>query len=238
MREHTVAKVTKIHPAQHTALRTALVSKLTGLSPAVLQHWHATGLQEAERRKGERGTPRLYSWIDYRRLCVFAELRDQHVPVQRIRAALPFLDTIAPRWWEVEGRARAYKGSVAGSAALMHVVLRTEFDTVADVRGRRQVSFRESLEFVDEDPEAAAAELDIAIEQISAYGPLYKQHTFQDAVYMDPAINAALPTCRGTGLETSFIAASVHHGSELDVARMYRMDPGLVHRAVEFEEAA
>jgi DNA-binding transcriptional MerR regulator len=214
------------------ALRSRLVSKLTGLSHATLQHWHSTELQAASNEPGERGTPRLYSWVDYQRLCVMAALRDQGIPTATIRRAVAFLDDVFPEWWNLS--LLPYEGHVRGSAARVHVVVRRNLDVVADVPGG-QMSFRDALRDETED---AAHELADALVQLERRGPLFKQSAFSDAVILRPEVNAAQPTLRDTSLETEFIAKYAVRTSVLETARIFRLEEWAVNRAIAFEEAA
>lgn len=214
------------------SLRSKLVSKLTGLSPQTLQHWHSSALQEATRERGERGTPRRYSWIDYQRLCVMASLREQGVPTSRIRHATSNLDGLFPGWWRLS--LAAYEGSVPGSQAKIHVTLRQNFDVIVDVPGG-QMTFRELM---GAEADGTGTTLSIALSEVEEKGPLFQQHVFGDSVSMTPDLNAGQPTVRGTSLETRFVAALVRTSTIKDVARLYRIDEYRLRRATAFERAA
>src|SRR5579872_424719 len=81
------------------ALRSKLVSKLTGLTKPQLQYWHGTELLPAHERRGARGYPRLYSWVDYMKLREASKLVQAHVPTQVIRKAVPFLEQLDVEWY-------------------------------------------------------------------------------------------------------------------------------------------
>ncbi len=214
------------------SLRSKLVAKLTGLSLRTLQSWHSTDLQPATREPGSRGTPRYYSWVDYQRLCVVSSLREQEVPTQRIRRAIPVLDDLFPGWWEMS--LKAYDGPVLGSQSKVHIVLRENFDVVVDVEGG-QTTFRDLLGCEVED---TGRELARALALLEERGTLFRKHEFRDAVAMKPEVNAGQPTVRNTSLETRFIEALVRSTSVEEVARLYRVGEQHVRRAAEFERAA
>ena len=50
------------------ALRSRLISRLTGLTPRQLSYWHRSALIPAHAAPGALGRPRLYSWVDYLKL--------------------------------------------------------------------------------------------------------------------------------------------------------------------------
>lgn len=214
------------------SLRSKLVAKLTGLPVSTLQSWHSTKLQTATREPGSRGTPRYYSWVDYQRLCVVSSLREQQVPTQRIRQAIPILDDLFPRWWELS--LASYHGRVLGSQAKVHVVLRENFDTVVDVKGG-QTTFRDLMGY---ETEETGQELASALAGLEEKGSLFRKHEFEDAVAMRPELNAGQPTVLNTSLETRFVEALVRSSTIEEVARLYRIEEQYVRRATEFERAA
>ncbi|MGD9933327.1 MAG: MerR family transcriptional regulator [Dehalococcoidia bacterium] len=224
-------------PAQiyrQAALRSTLVAKLTGLTRAQLQYWHEEGVQIAEVRPGSRGTPRLYSWRDYQRLRVIAKLLRLGVPFAKVRAAVEYMDATVPDWFTRS--LLRYDGSVpaiSGSGG-RHVGVRlADFVVLADAAG--QVSYRDQLDKKSSDMDCMVAGI---LGEMAAEGPLFLLNRFDDAIRMQPEINVGLPTLLGTRLESSFIAGLVAMSSEAEVARMYRLEASLVHRAVEFEAAA
>src|ERR1700737_4903945 len=81
------------------ALRSRLVSKLTGLTVHQLQYWHGRELLPAHERRGARGRPRLYSWVDYMKLREAAKLLKVGVSTRLIRRAVPFLEQMDPEWY-------------------------------------------------------------------------------------------------------------------------------------------
>jgi len=214
------------------ALRSKLVSKLTGLSVPTLQHWHASALQLATKEPGERGTPRLYSWVDYQRLCVIAKLRDGDVPTVRIRQAVLFLDEMFPKWWRLS--LEPYDGKIGGSQARLHILVRESFDVLIDVAGA-QTTFRRMME--SEAGELHEA-MKTAVAEVQHLGPLFRQSRFNDAVVMHPDVNAAQPTVRDTGIETTFLGALARRVTIGEAARMLSIDESRARRAVEFEMAA
>lgn len=214
------------------SLRSKLVSKLTGLSVRTLQNWHSTDLQTATREPGKRGTPRYYSWVDYQRLCVVSSLREQGVPTQRIRTAIPMLDDLFPGWWELS--LQAYDGRVPGSQARTHIVVKQDADIVVDVPGG-QTTFRDRMgDDAGDVRECVAASL----RDLEQKGPLFRKAAFSDAVTMNPEINAAQPTIIHTNLETYFVSELVREFSVGYVEENYRLDRARILRAVDFEAAS
>ena len=76
-----------------------------------------------------------------------------------------------------------------------------------------------------------------AIEAIAGQGPLGELHCFGDAVSMDPRVNVAQPTIKGTALETRFVSMMCRDIGEESVVSIYRLDPRIIERAREFERA-
>ena len=226
------------YPTAHetAALRSRLVANLTGLPRSRLQNWHATLLQPAHRRAGARGTPRLYSWIDYQRLCVVASLVSRGVPVGRIRVALTYLDDLFPDWHQLSLEAWAGGVSVPGASSSTHVALKHEFaDVLADAAG--QMTYRSTLAFEWDD--ASSDALADGLVELRELGSLYRLHSFGDSVVMNPDINVGLPTLVGSRLETAFLFGLVELSSVDEVAGLYRLPSGEVRRACAFElEAA
>src|SRR6266540_6024491 len=83
------------------ALRSRLVSKLSGFTPRQLGYWHTTRLIEAHIDAGARGFPRLYSWIDYMKLREAAKLSAAGVPTARIRRAVDYLEEAITNWYSI-----------------------------------------------------------------------------------------------------------------------------------------
>lgn len=213
------------------SLSSGLVSKLTGLSAATLQYWHTSDLQVASQRRGERGVKRLYSWVDYQRLCIMASLKLASVPTLRIRTAVEFLDAMYPEWWRMS--VCPYSGVVGGRWGV-HVMLRQRFDVIVDSPGG-QMSFRDAMAA---DADAIADSLSGAIDELAIKGPLFMKHAYRDAVSMRPELNSGQPTLVGTSLETAFVAAYVKRSSIEEVASIFRLSEFALRRAIEFEEAA
>ena len=217
------------------ALRSRLVSRLTGLSSAQLQYWHKTSLQTASTRAGMRGTPRLYSWVDYQRLRVIAKLVEAGVPTLRIRRAVDYLDQIEPAWHRLS--LERYKGAVPPrtGAGLVHVAANFATAAVlADAAG--QTVYR--LSCADDDDAALESAVRCVLAEMKQEGPLFKLNRFDDVVQMRPEVNVGLPTLRGSRLETAFVARLAKLSSFDEVAALYGLEANVVARAVEFEEAA
>lgn len=207
-------------------LRTTLVARLTGLNEERLRYWHRTVLQQATMRPGSRGVPRLYSWVDYMRLRVIAVLVRDDVPTPAIRRSVVLLDEVLPDWFLLPGR-------TAGDRR--HVFVAAEGAAgplIADRSGQLTFEWPEALaQFAN----SAAA----AVEDLTGEGAdLGLLRAFGDVVIMDPSLNLAKPTLRGTSLETRFIremAADI--GGASAFAEMYGLEQRRVRRAIDFEEA-
>lgn len=212
-------------PVAHRAgLRTRLVSRLTELSSAQLRYWHDSGLLEASLRPGRRGIPRLYSWVDYLRLQLASELKDTGTPTPRIRRAVEFLDQNLPNWYLLPIHLTSDEDS--------HVRARADglSPFLADAAGQFVLDWPTDLR-------EHAADTEQALTRISIRGSLCALSGFDDAVFMDPIVNLAQPSLVGTALETRFVAGLVAEIGARDTADLYRLDVGLVGRAIKFEEA-
>jgi DNA-binding transcriptional MerR regulator len=226
------------YPAAYetAALRSRLVANLTGLSIARLQYWHSTFLQIAHRRAGARGTPRLYSWIDYQRLCLIAGLLGRGIPTERVRVAVAYLDDLFPDWYKLSLAPWVGRVHVPGASGDAHVAIEQRVvDVLVDAGG--QISFRK--QFSEQWTADLSVSLGAELDELSSKGPLYQLGRYSDVVIMNPDINVGLPTLRGTRLETSFLHGLVELSSVSDVARLYHLEEAKVRRAEAFElEAA
>jgi DNA-binding transcriptional MerR regulator/uncharacterized protein (DUF433 family) len=198
------------------ALRSKLVSKLTGLTRTQLQYWHGTELLPAHQRRGARGYPRLYSWVDYMKLREAAKLSSAGVPTRAIRKAVPFLERMDAEWYFLPLEVYAPK------RRQITAHLRDGLAQLADEAGQFVLPW---------------ATFEATIVQLELEGPLGELHDFADAVTMDPSVFAGNPILLGTRLETDFIAglASMGYGSP-DIAVLYRLSEARVIRALAFEE--
>ncbi len=210
--------------AHLAGLRSRLITRLTGLSPHQVRYWHESGLLEASLRPGHRGVPRLYSWVDYLRLQVAAELERAQVPTTRTRRAIAFLDEHLPDWYLLPTRVR--------SDSMGHVRVRTAGAPtfVADAGGQFTLDVTGSMP--PDVPEAG-----VALSLISKRGPLCLLSTFDDAVFMDPTVNLAQPSVVETALETRFVAGIASEIGVAETAVLYRLDLARLRRVIEFEGA-
>ncbi len=211
--------------AHLAGLRSRLVTKLTGLTSHQLRYWHGSGLLEASLRLGGPGVPRLYSWVDYLRLRLAAQLKSEDVPTNRIREAVVFLDANFEDWYLLPDPVHASEqrhvlADVAGGA---HPLL-------ADRAGQHVLVWPDEL--VD-----LQAPTISALGSIGEQGPLGRLHSFDDAVLMDPRVNVAQPTVRGTALETRFVSLMCQDIGEDSFAALYRLPPEVIRRAQAFERA-
>lgn len=213
--------------AHVAGLRTRLVGRLTGLSSARLRYWHESELLEASLRPGQRGIPRLYSWVDYLRLQIAAHLEGLGVPTVRIRQAVDYLDGHFPAWYLLTERFDTDERA--------HVRVRaveSESPLLADVHGQHILELDWPSPLADlRDPATAA------LEAIAGRGSLCRLRDYSDAVFMTPRVNLAQPSIVGTALETCFIFGVSREVGEQEASDAYRVDPELLKRAIAFEEA-
>src|SRR5207245_3038138 len=78
------------------ALRSRLISRLTGLTPRQLSYWHRSALIPAHAAPGAPGRPRLYSWVDYLKLRDAAKLRAARAPTPASRRAGDYQEAMVP----------------------------------------------------------------------------------------------------------------------------------------------
>ncbi len=211
---------------QLAGLRTNLVARLTGLSEERLKYWHRSVLQEATLRPGSRGIPRLYNWVDYMRLRVIAVLVGDQVPTVAIRRSVTLLDEVLPDWYLLPERTAGDQRHVFVAAAGAAGPL------IADRNGQMTFGWPEALaKFAT----AAANAMGDLTGEGSDLGVL---RAFTDAVVMDPGLNLAKPTLRGTSLETRFVKEmATDVGGAKAFADLYHLDANRVRRAIAFEEA-
>ena len=217
------------------ALRSALVSKLTGLSRSQLQYWHKTALQRGTTHAGAPGDPRLYSWRDYRRLRLIARLIEADIPTANIRRAVEYLDAYLPEWHHAAissdmGAVQSQSGSGRRHVVLLDAHEGGVIGVLADASG--QSTYR-----LPEGDSSMAASLAV-FRDYQKESPLARLSRFDDSVTMNPDVNVGLPSLVGSRLETAFIARIVKLTSESEIALLYELSEEVVKRAVEFEEAA
>jgi DNA-binding transcriptional MerR regulator/uncharacterized protein (DUF433 family) len=199
------------------ALRSRLVSKLTGLTRPQLQYWHGTELLPAHERRGARGYPRLYSWGDYMKLREAAKLLKMGVPTRAIRQAVPHLEHLDAEWYLLPLQAYAPKRRQITAR------LKNGLELLADESGQLVLAW---------------ATIEPTLLDIEREGPLGELHEFGDAVAMDPSIVAGNPVLLGTRLETDFVAGLAAMGyAPADIARLYELPERRVLRALDFESA-
>ncbi len=221
----TVAAANAVTQAHIAGLRTHLISRLTGLSIPRLRYWHRSGLLEATLRGGRRGTPRLYSWVDYVRLQLASGLDAQDVPARRIRQAIDFLDEYFEEWWlltdplSADSRRHVLAEVVPGATPLL-----------ADAAGQHAMIWQEA-------PPAFAEATQHALADIASGGSLCKLSNFRDSVFMSPQVNLAQPSVCGTALETRFVSRMALDMGTAAVAETFVLDRHQIDRAIEFEEA-
>ena len=198
------------HPFRVGALRSALLSRLTGLTVRQVQYWHRTGLISAHTDPGARGYPRLYTWVDYMKLREAAKLSSRGVPTATIRRAVDYLEVSVPDWHLVALR-------VEGKGVIAHL---SDLDLDVTVTRGGQIPLVPTLH------------------ELHHEGPLGELRRFDDAVDMHPRIRGGAPILKETRIETSFVRGLRNLGqSEEDIAEMDRLPVHKVQRALEFERA-
>jgi DNA-binding transcriptional MerR regulator len=202
-------------------LRSVLVSRLTGLTAAQLQYWHRSALLEAQLRRGQRGVPRLYSWVDYLRLRIASHLAAEGISTVRIREAARFLDAQVPDWYMLP--VFALSGDIATRLPGLSPLLATR-------AGQFALDWPQRLASV-------AAPAEAALQELANTGALGKLARFSDAIRMSPLVNLGQPSVRGTSLETRFIAGMAADIGARQTSALYRLDLSLVSRAIAFEKA-
>ncbi len=197
------------------ALRSRLVSKLTGLTKPQLQYWHGTELLPAHERRGGRGHPRLYSWLDYMKLREAAKLLQAGVSTKVIRKTVPILEEMDAEWYLLPLESYAPKHRQIAAH------LRNGLALLADRGGQIVLSWHT---------------LEHTLIEIEREGPLGELHEFRDAVAMDPSILAGNPVVLGTRLETDLLGGLTSMGfGSADIAGLYRLPLDRVERALAFE---
>jgi hypothetical protein len=179
-------------------------------------------LLEATTRPGQRGVPRLYSWVDYLRLQIAGQLSESKVPTSRVRLAIAFLDRTFDSWYLLpvySDRREVISRAIPDAAPLL-----------ASREGQLVFDWPRSLSGVAEPTEAA---LRLLMER----GSLGVLNIYGDAVIMDPRMNLAQPTVLGTALETTFVAGMAADIGAAGVTTIYGLNRRLIQRAIDFEEA-
>lgn len=200
------------------SIRTRTVSRLAGATPRQLQYWHKTGFLEATTRRGSRGTPRLYSWIDYMRVRTAVKLlrHDRALTVQRLRRHVAWLDKNRPDWYQIP------LVSFGGSVGYQHDVTSEGLRLAALAGDPTQTVV---LDWIEE-----------ALQEFEQEGPLGRLAEYSDAVDMHPAVRSGSPVIKGTRLETAMAAEMSERGeSPEEIANVYDLDAYRVRRAIEFE---
>ena len=216
----------ELPPGVHLAgLRSKLVARLTGLTAYQLRYWHHSELLEASLRPGRPGVPRLYSWVDYLRLRLAAHLKAREVPTNRIREAVDFLDANFEGWYLLPDTV-----SASAQGHVLADIVPGAHPLLADQAGQHVLIWPSALD------DLRAPTLS-ALETIGKRGPLGELHSFDDAVIMDPGVNVAQPTVRGSALETRFVSLMCRDIGEESFAAIYRLDPKVIKRASAFERA-
>lgn len=192
------------------AIRSRTVGRLSGASLRQLQYWHRTKLISATVVPGSRGTPRMYSWIEYMKARAAVKLLKSGVPNRRLRGYIEWLEANIPDW---------YKASLVEFGR--RVFVQEDGYAHEAASGRQTVLGPLALEVVQE---------------LQAEGPLGRLQSFSDWVSMDPRVHGGSPTVRGTRIETHFVAELAVRGSSPEfIAKHHRLSPELVRRVLAFE---
>ncbi len=202
------------------AIRSRIVSRLSGASMRQLQRWHQTGLIQATVISGSRGTPHLFSWIDYMKVRAAVKLlRRERLPNRRLRRHIEWLDANVEDWFQMP--LVGYEGRV----------LYELWDGVSEVTLGYEAAPGEQIVAVDL--------LRSALSEVVDEGALGAFAGYADAVSMHPAIKGGSPVIAGTRLETRHLAELVERGQEPEqIATVHRLSLNKVRRAIEFETIA
>ncbi len=212
------------------ALRGSLVASLSGAARHQLAGWARREVLESPYRKGQRGRPRLYSWVDYQKARALVALREQGVPNRRLGEQVAELDAQVEGWWtvslgEYHDRAITKRADAAGYTI-------TNGQEAADdciCEGRRATGHGN-----DHDAE-------LALEVVCALhrqGPLGRLCEFSEHVNMDPRVQDGYPVVRGRRIETEMLYILSDWGSTADeLAERFLLTTDQVEAALAFERA-
>lgn len=213
------------------ALRTRLVSRLSGASQGQLRGWHRSGAIQASIRDGGRGRLRLYSWVDYCKARAARKLLEQGLPTRSLIPNLLQLDQEVEDWYRLP--LLSYQS---------HVIVPIEGQsgyTIID----KQRAMAGLIRAADRAIRPAGA-LDVddllsVVSDLQREGPLGQLSEFGALVTMDPGICEGYPTLIGTRIETAHVAAIHRKGfqNSSEIASRYRVQLDQVNAAIEFESA-
>jgi uncharacterized protein (DUF433 family)/DNA-binding transcriptional MerR regulator len=188
------------------------VARLAGVTPRLLDYWHSTRLIEAHTIPGARGSPRLFSWIDYMKIRAASKLHAQGLSTRRIRAAIAYLDEHIEGW---------YRYPVHGFGGR---VLLEQHARLLTADAQRQLALPIVYSVLDE---------------LIDEGPLGELRGYGDVVEMDPEIVSGNPVVRGTRIEAAFLANLVKLGVDpSSVAALYSLPEVTVQRTLAFAAVA
>ncbi len=208
---------------QRGALKSQLVSHLSGVTSRQLRYWHSTDVLAATVTPGRRGIPRLYSWIEYSKARTARKLLNMGISARRLRPNIEWLEEHVPLWYTLP--LIAYSETV---------ILRPDNGdpafTVGQVRQRVEADLIESAQL--------ASRIKDALAEMEDEGPLGVLSEYRDVVDMDPRIRAGVPIIRGTRIETELLARlAICGGCTEDLAERFDLDAYQVKRALQFETA-
>lgn len=213
------------------ALRSRVVSRLSGATPGQLRGWHRNGSVVASGLSGGRGQLRLYSWVDYCKARAAWKLLDQGLPARRLRANLLRLDQEIDGWYRLP--------LLAFQSHVIVPVYNGPGYTIIEKQGAMDTLIRQADRATRAAPEGDDDDLLRVVHSLQREGPLGRLQSFGEHVTMNPEICGASPIVLGTRIETAHIAA-IHGKGFQDtgaIAARYRLSVHQVEAAVEFEVA-
>lgn len=212
------------------ALRGKLVAALVGISSNQLAGWRRRGLLESPYRKGRRGIPHLYSWVDYQKARAAVALLDRGVSNRRLSESIPMLDATVEDWWKLALAEFQDNVIVPCDDGRSYAVVEKQRVTDrcicdADPTGRH---------IADSD---AALALDV-ICALRRQGPLGRLCEFGEHVNMDPGIQDGYPVIRGRRIETAMLHTLHEWGTTAtEMADLFDLTHAQVEAGVAFEQA-
>lgn len=212
------------------ALRSQLVAALSGNPKSRLASWHRRRIVQASVIQGRRGLPRLYSWRDYHRARIAANLLGQGLPSHRLRANLDALETGFPNWHEIE--LIAFEG---------YVIVTTEgrFDiTALEKQGVATEIIRNAAVNGRTAPMSEVEMLMHAVHAITYEGPLARLTRFSKWIEMVPGVQGGQPVLKKRRIMTSAITDYHDSGMSADeISSTLELDVREVSAALHFEHA-
>lgn len=212
------------------ALRGKLVAALVGISSNQLAGWRRRGILESPYRKGRRGIPHLYSWVDYQKARAAVALLDRGVSNRRLTESIAMLDATVEDWWKL-----------ALAEFQDNVIVPCDDGRSYAVVERQRAADRCICEAGPIGRRVADSDAALALDVICALrrqGPLGRFCEFGEHVNMDPGVQDGYPVIRGRRIETAMLHILYEWGSTADeLADRFVLTGEQVEAAIAFEQA-